>query len=140
VDVIGIDEGQFFPDLVEVCEKLAAAGKTVLVASLDGTFQRKPFGRTLELIPMAESVTKLQAVCMICFRDAAFSRRLGDETAIEVIGGADKYVAVCRECFFKPYKPELANQPSPKKQKVVGPPPGSAKLTRAFPMDVTNSF
>lgn len=100
-DVIGVDEGQFFPDLVEFCETEANHGKTVIVAALDGTFQRKPFGRVLELVPLAESVTKLSAVCMICRKDAAFSRRLGRETAVEVIGGEDKYMAVCRSCYTR---------------------------------------
>eukprot|EP00048_Salpingoeca_helianthica_P017586 m.238016 g.238016 ORF g.238016 m.238016 type:complete len:215 (-) comp21530_c0_seq1:292-936(-) len=99
--VIGIDEGQFFPDVVPFCETLANAGKSVIVAALDGTFQRKPFGSVLELIPLAESVVKLSAVCMLCYADAPFSKRLGTETEIEVIGGADKYVAVCRECFIE---------------------------------------
>jgi len=99
VEVIGIDEGQFFPDLVPFCEAMANEGKVVIVAALDGTFQRKPFGNVLELIPLAETVTKLNAVCMLCFKDAAFTKRLGSETQIEVIGGADKYIAVCRSCF-----------------------------------------
>eukprot|EP00043_Microstomoeca_roanoka_P008601 m.82725 g.82725 ORF g.82725 m.82725 type:complete len:253 (-) comp14314_c2_seq1:39-797(-) len=98
-DVLGIDEGQFFPDIVDFCESMANSGKTVIVAALDGTFQRKPFGTILDLIPLAETVIKLSAVCMICHREAAFSKRLGSETEIEVIGGADKYVAVCRECY-----------------------------------------
>ncbi|KAH3756762.1 thymidine kinase [Pelomyxa schiedti] len=88
-DVIGIDEGQFFLDVVPFCEKMANKGKVVVVAALDGTFQRKPFGSILQLVPLAESVTKLTAVCMCCYKDAAFSRRLGSETEIEVIGGAD---------------------------------------------------
>eukprot|EP01147_Barroeca_monosierra_P007453 gene7453-531_t len=100
-DVLGIDEGQFFPDVVEFCEGMAKEGKTVIVAALDGTFQRKPFGTILDLIPLSESVIKLSAVCMLCHREAAFSKRIGSETEIEVIGGADKYIAVCRECFYK---------------------------------------
>lgn len=98
-DVIGIDEGQFFPDLVEFCEHAANEGKIVIVAALDGTFQRKPFGSVLQLIPLAENITKLTAVCMVCFQDAHFTKRLGCETEVEVIGGADKYIAVCRKCF-----------------------------------------
>lgn len=58
--------------------------KTVIVAALDGTYQRKPFGTVLDLIPLAENVVKLSAVCMICFRDAAFSKRIGSETEVEV--------------------------------------------------------
>ena len=98
-DVIGIDEGQFYEDLAECCERWANAGKTVIVAALDGTFQRKAFNRILELIPLAEEVTKLNAVCSFCQNDAAFTTRLGDETELEVIGGAEKYVATCRSCF-----------------------------------------
>lgn len=105
--VIGIDEGQFFPDIVEFCEEMANEGKLVIVAALDGTFQRKPFGPILNLVPMAESVVKLKAVCMICFKDAAFTKRLGSETEVEVIGGTDKYMAVCRTCYNLPSKPHL---------------------------------
>nr|CAP19646.1 thymidine kinase [Suberites domuncula] len=108
--VIGIDEGQFFPDIVDFCEEMANAGKTVIVAALDGTFQRKPFGPILNLVPMAESVVKLKAVCMVCYKDAAFTKRLGAEKQIEVIGGSDKYMAVCRTCFSLPDKPTLTSK------------------------------
>nr|XP_008523101.1 PREDICTED: thymidine kinase, cytosolic isoform X3 [Equus przewalskii] len=101
VAVIGIDEGQFFPDIVEFSEAMANAGKTVIVAALDGTFQRKAFGAILNLVPLAESVVKLTAVCMECFREAAYTKRLGTEKEVEVIGGADKYHSVCRLCYFK---------------------------------------
>jgi len=98
VDVIGIDEGQFFPDCVDFAEKMANQGKIVIVAALDGTFERKPFGNILNLIPLAEVVTKLSAVCMVCQGEAAFSKRIGNEKKIEVIGGAEKYLATCRQC------------------------------------------
>lgn len=78
---------------------MANMGKKVVVAALDGTFQRKPFGSILKLVPLAENVTKLSAVCVLCQRNAAFSMRISDETQVEVIGGSDKYVAVCRGCF-----------------------------------------
>uniref|UniRef100_A0A8C1TUL1 Thymidine kinase n=1 Tax=Cyprinus carpio TaxID=7962 RepID=A0A8C1TUL1_CYPCA len=127
--VIGIDEGQFvcfcsslfsqcslshtlyalinnhdlwllqFPDTVEFCEEMANMGKTIIVAALDGTFQRKPFGNILNLVPLAESVVKLNAVCMQCFKEAAYTKRLGAEQEVEVIGGTDKYHAVCRACY-----------------------------------------
>ncbi|XP_026131704.1 thymidine kinase, cytosolic-like [Carassius auratus] len=97
--VIGIDEGQFFPDTVEFCEEMANRGKTIVVAALDGTFQRKPFGNILNLVPLAESVVKLNAVCMQCYKEAAYTKRLGAEQEVEVIGGADKYHAVCRACY-----------------------------------------
>jgi thymidine kinase len=99
-DVVGVDEGQFFPDLVEFCETAANSGKIVIVAALDGTFQRQMFGRVCELVPIAESIVKLTAVCAVCHGDASFSKRTTDETAVELIGGADKYIPVCRQCFF----------------------------------------
>lgn len=98
IDVIGIDEGQFFDDIADFCEKMANTGKIVIVAALDGTFERKPFGCILTI---AEDVIKLSAVCSYCTKDAAFTHRIGAETEIELIGGSDKYAAVCRSCFFK---------------------------------------
>eukprot|EP00007_Cunea_sp_BSH-02190019_P003952 CAMPEP_0174243874 /NCGR_PEP_ID=MMETSP0417-20130205/33157_1 /TAXON_ID=242541 /ORGANISM="Mayorella sp, Strain BSH-02190019" /LENGTH=222 /DNA_ID=CAMNT_0015323469 /DNA_START=58 /DNA_END=723 /DNA_ORIENTATION=+ len=97
--VVGVDEGQFFPDLVEATERWAAQGKVVVVAALDGDFQRRPFARVADLVPHAEEVVKLRAVCLVCCGEAAFTRRLGTETQLEVIGGADKYIAVCRRCY-----------------------------------------
>lgn len=99
-DVIGIDEGQFFQDVVSFAEEAANKGKIVIVSALDGTFKREAFGSILDLIPIAEKVTKLNAVCMLCCQEASFTKRLSEETAIEVIGGSDKYIAVCRSCFF----------------------------------------
>ena len=99
-DVIGIDEGQFFGDVVEYCEKWANEGKTVIVAALDGTFQRQAFNQVLGLVPLAEEVTKLSAVCTVCCEKAAFTKRIGSaDTTVEIIGGADMYVATCRACF-----------------------------------------
>ncbi|KAI3384957.1 hypothetical protein SNEBB_005133 [Seison nebaliae] len=101
-DVIGIDEGQFFPDLVSVCESLASIErKIIIVAMLDGTYEREKFGNCLQLIPKAEKVEKLSAICMRCFSEkAAFTQRLTDETSIELIGGTEKYASVCRSCYF----------------------------------------
>ncbi|KAK3090711.1 hypothetical protein FSP39_013954 [Pinctada imbricata] len=103
-EVVGIDEGQFFPDVVQFADEMAEKGKIVIVAALDGTFQKKGFGDILNLVPLAESVIKLTAVCMNCNSEGSFTKRKGSETAIEVIGGADKYLAVCRLCFKSPIK------------------------------------
>jgi len=97
-DVIGIDEGQFFPDIAWA-EEMANLGKIVLISALDGTYQRKPFENIMQIIPLAESVNKLSAVCMNCFGEGSFSKRITAEESLEVIGGADKYMAVCRKCF-----------------------------------------
>ncbi|CAG0918865.1 unnamed protein product [Notodromas monacha] len=100
VSVIGIDEGQFFPDLKEFCEDMANERKIVIVAALDGTFQRQPFANVMNLIPLAEKVEKLTAVCMMCHdREASFTKRRGSETEVEVIGGEEMYLAVCRSCY-----------------------------------------
>ena len=100
-DVIGIDEGQFFPDLIQFCETMANEyKKLVIVAGLDSTFERKPFENIIGLVPLSETVMKLNAVCVNCGQDASFSKRIGNETQLEVIGGADKYIAVCRSCYF----------------------------------------
>ena len=80
----------------------------MVVAALDGTFQRKPFGSVLNLVPIAEKVTKLSAVCMLCCeRDASFTYRMSTETEVEVIGGSDKYVAVCRTCYAEQSEQDL---------------------------------
>ena len=99
-DVVGVDEGQFFEDLAECCEAWARAGKTVIVAALDATFQREPFNDVLSLVPIAEQVTKLSAVCARCGDDAAFTKRVNTESKrLELIGGAECYAASCRRCF-----------------------------------------
>ena len=107
--VVAIDEGQFFPDVVEVCDALANSGKIVVVSALDGTFERQPFNNILNLIPMAESVQKITAVCKVCFRDAHFSKRITADKRVEVIGGADMYIPVCRDCFHAPYGPSATS-------------------------------
>ena len=83
-DVIGIDEGQFFPDIVEFAESMADGGKTVLVAALDGTYQRKGFASILELVPLAEHVTKLTAVCMICFEEGSYTKRITEDKEVTI--------------------------------------------------------
>lgn len=98
-DVIGVDEGQFYPDLVDFAEELANIGKIIIVSALDSTFQRKPFKNVIELISLAESVVKLSAIC-VCGKEASFSKRITNEIDVEIIGGIDKYIAVCRKCFF----------------------------------------
>lgn len=99
-DVIGIDEGQFYPDLLSFCEEQANLGKIVIISALDGTFERKRFHDVVDLIPMCESVEKLTAVCTICGGVASFSKRIVDDSSVELIGGTEKYTAVCRRCYF----------------------------------------
>jgi thymidine kinase len=98
--VVAIDEGQFYDDIVDTVTRALDAGKVVIVAALDGTFERKPFGHVLELVPLADSVTKLLAVCSRCGADAPFTKRRGSEREERIIGGPEKYMAVCRSCYL----------------------------------------
>ena len=112
-DVIGVDEGQFYPDLLEFCEQQANSGKVVIVSALDGTFERKRFNHVVDLIPLAESVVKLTAVCTVCGGEASFSKRITSDTRVEIVGGADIYTAVCRKCYFR----SLQQTPAPESNK-----------------------
>lgn len=99
-DCVAIDEGQFFPDIHAFCDFNANHGRVVIVASLDSTFDRQPFGYAHNLVSIADSVTKLSAVCMVCGADAIFSQRIdANDTRTTVVGGAEAYRAVCRACY-----------------------------------------
>jgi len=105
---IGVDEGQFFPDLYEnVLKWVSVYGKNVIVSSLDGDAYRRKFGQVLDLVPNADSVTKLKAFCDICresekkIKPAPFTARLTGGTDAKVVGGRNLYLAMCRECHNK---------------------------------------
>jgi len=100
VDVVGIDEAQFFDNgLVEVCNKLADSGIRVIVAGLDMDFKRNPFGPIPALISCAEYVTKVHAICMRCGNLAHYSYRKSDTVKIVLLGEKDIYEALCRDCY-----------------------------------------
>lgn len=100
LDVIGIDEAQFFEDLYDFCREAADHdGKTVIVSGLDGDYLRRSFGSVLDIIPLADSVTKLTARCELCGKRAFFTLRKTQETQTELIGGADVYMPVCRQHY-----------------------------------------
>ncbi|EKX33348.1 hypothetical protein GUITHDRAFT_158919 [Guillardia theta CCMP2712] len=102
MDVIGIDEAQFYPDLVAFCEELAEMGKIIILSALDGDFRREPFGAVTSLVPKAESIIKLTAVCKLCHQEASFTRRTTADVALEAIGGEEMYMPTCRKCFRAP--------------------------------------
>lgn len=105
VDIIGIDEAQFFPDLVEeVVRMVEELGKHVIVAGLNGDFRRKPFGRILELEPKADSYTRLRSYCIDCSKQsvrtfALFTFRTALEQEVVLTGGKEEYIPVCRMCY-----------------------------------------
>lgn len=106
-DVVIIEEAQFFSDLFEFATKCVDEyNKQVIVSGLDGDADRKPFGDILRLIPHAEKVTKLSALCLECNdgTEAFFSKRLVYEDMSKSnqidVGSNDKYIAVCRRHFL----------------------------------------
>jgi thymidine kinase len=100
IDVVGIDEAQFFDDeLPEVCEKLANSGIRVIIAGLDMDFTGKPFGPIPALLSKAEFVTKVHAICMRCGDLAQYSHRKTQDEALVLLGEIDEYEPLCRNCF-----------------------------------------
>ena len=100
VDVIGIDEAQFFDDqLPDVCEQLALKGIRVIVAGLDMDFSRKPFGQMPNLLAKADYITKLHAICVKCGNIANYSYRKTADSSQVVLGEKDVYEPRCRTCY-----------------------------------------
>lgn len=100
VDVVGIDEAQFFDDqLPEVCEQLALKGIRVIVAGLDMDYQRKPFGQMPQLLAKADYITKLHAICVKCGNIANYSFRKTTQEGQVVLGEKDVYEPRCRTCY-----------------------------------------
>jgi thymidine kinase len=105
VDVVGIDEAQFFDDeLVNVCNKLADSGIRVILAGLDMDFTGKPFGPIPALMATAEYVTKVHAICMRCGNLAHYSHRMTADEKLVMLGETDTYEPLCRDCFIKARK------------------------------------
>lgn len=101
IDVIAIDEAQFFTGLLDFLKRMENRVKTIIIAGLDGDFLQRPFGELLSVIPMADEVLKVHALCMEC-KDgtlAPFTKRLSNDTSQELIGDCDIYRAVCRKCL-----------------------------------------
>lgn len=100
VEVVGIDEAQFFDKgLVSVCNQLANSGVRVIVAGLDMDFSGKPFGAIPELLAVAEYVSKVHAICMRCGNLAQYSHRLSEDTDTVMLGEKDRYEPLCRSCY-----------------------------------------
>jgi thymidine kinase len=108
VDVVGVDEAQFLDDaIVRLSVELVHMGKRVILAGLDTTFTAEPFGPIPALMAVADQVTKLSAVCVICGAPAIHTQRLGSSRELVVVGAAGVYEARCRNCF-RPHLGEVA--------------------------------
>lgn len=100
VDVVGIDEAQFFdPEIANVCEELAVRGIRVIVAGLDMDYKGKPFGQMPNLLAIADYITKLHAICVVCGNIANISYRKSADEGQVVLGEKDKYEPRCRHCY-----------------------------------------
>tara|TARA_B100001250_G_scaffold175263_1_gene150721 strand:- start:11 stop:574 length:564 start_codon:yes stop_codon:yes gene_type:complete len=103
IDVIGIDEAQFFDEsLLKACTSLANNGKRVIVAGLDKDYRGLPFGPMPSIMCEADYLDKLRAICIECGNPASYSQRMSEEKNQIVIGELDKYEAKCRNCFQPP--------------------------------------
>ncbi|MDI3547315.1 MAG: thymidine kinase [Halanaerobiales bacterium] len=105
IDVVGIDEIQFFSDeIIDICEKMANDGIRVILAGLDRDFRGEPFGPVPELLARAEYVDKLHAICVICGNPATRTQRLINgrpasyDDPVILVGASEVYEARCRKC------------------------------------------
>lgn len=104
-DVVGIDEGQFFDDLLPFCTKMRNLGKKIIVSALSGNFERKMFTPIVELIPHSDRVQFFQAICLNCGSEAAYNRfkknvKSNSDSSFEpIIGGAEMFESVCNNCW-----------------------------------------
>ena len=100
-DVICINEGQFFDNLVSFCIMACEQSKDVYVCGLDGDYLKRPFGEILNLIPHCDSVSKLKALCMSCKNGthASFTKKIKKSDELVEIGSTEIYMPVCRNCY-----------------------------------------
>ncbi|MHB8106784.1 MAG: thymidine kinase [Candidatus Cryosericum sp.] len=122
IEVVGIDEVQWFDSgIVDVAEYLAGKGVRVILAGLDQDFRGEPFGPMPELLALAEEVTKLTAVCMVCGRPATRTQRIVNgrpaqyDDPVVMVGAAESYEARCREHHVVPGRPERV----PEKERLI---------------------
>lgn len=124
-DVVGIDEGQFFDgDLVDICQILARQGRRVIVAGLDQDYTGRPFEPMPQIMAVAEYVTKLHAVCVVCGAPANHSQRLAEDDSQVLLGAREAYEPRCRQCFHPTPQPPArdattGNRETPAKKRSV---------------------
>ncbi|KAF2958707.1 thymidine kinase [Thermotoga sp. Ku-13t] len=101
VDAVFIDEVQFFDkDLVKLVRKLLDENVNVFCAGLDLTFKQNPFETTMLLLAFANEVIKKKAVCHVCGEhNATLTYKISDSDSEIDVGGKEKYIAVCRDCY-----------------------------------------
>jgi thymidine kinase len=100
-NIILIDEAQFFKDIRKTLDLVEIFKKKVFIFGLDGDFERQQFGNILDLIPLCDTVEKLQAICKVCNNSAIFSHRIIPQKEQIVIGSTDIYIPLCRKCYLE---------------------------------------
>nr|WP_239585298.1 thymidine kinase [Amphibacillus cookii] len=123
IDVVGIDEVQFFDEaIVDIIGQLADQGYRVIVAGLDTDFRGEPFGVMPQLMALSESVTKLNAICTKCGSPASRTQRLIDgqpasyHDPVILVGASESYEPRCRHCHQVPNKPKVEIEIKPIEQ------------------------
>lgn len=110
VEVVGIDEAQFFDaSLIPLTKELMRMGHRIILAGLDTAFTGEPFAPIPELLAIADEVIKLSAVCMQCGAPAVHTQRLGSSQSLVLVGAAGVYEARCRACF-RPWADDRTEQ------------------------------
>jgi thymidine kinase len=100
-DVIGISELQFFKNIL-IVDEWADKGKIIICEALNGDYRRKNFENFQDLFPLCEEIIKIPAVCMKCYSDASFTKKIANlQSDVIDIGGSEKYIPVCRGCYKK---------------------------------------
>ena len=99
-DIILIDEGQLFFDLYNSVKKLLRLGKQLYVAGLNGDYKMDLFGQIIDLMSIADNIIYKQAKCS-CGKYASFTARTINDNNLVLVGGADKYLPVCKQCYYQ---------------------------------------
>lgn len=98
-DIVAVDEAQFFPNLRRFTETALGDNKTLVYAGLDGDYRQQKFGELLDCIPLADTIIKLKALCMVC-RDGTpgpFTMRIVDNKDQILVGAQESHTASCRK-------------------------------------------
>ena len=103
-DIIAVDESHFFTDLREFVKRALLSNKSLIVAGLIADSRGEKFGQTLDLVPICTDIVRLKAYCSLCakfsvYRVASHSKCILKADEVMLIGGADKYIPVCREHY-----------------------------------------
>lgn len=134
--LIIVEEGQFFDDLYEfVLKAVERDGKHVVVGGLDGDCFRKPFGQILDLIPLADRVTKLTSLCKMCGDGTVglFTFRTTKSKEIVEVGGSEAYMPLCRKHYLTCSEMLDRDEPLPTIQVTLADPPTMSLPTQTIP-------